>query len=181
VRIFLLLPTTPTRAISGRSRPMRAGFPTGTHRCRSSEEVHSLLGRRVCVYRERRTFSQKLWLSFETHFRFCLLYTLIHGTYSVITLTWISYLVLYAYVCVFAYSRFIENPPIWSWEINPSFLRWFYHTQCPVKIRKIYFLFPSGFSLNSNFRNLYLNIQSSKNYEISSVGFIFLYLSNKIM
>jgi hypothetical protein len=28
------------------------------------------------------------------------------------------------------------------------------------------------FKLNSNFKNLYLNIQSFKNYEISSVGFI---------
>jgi hypothetical protein len=54
VRIFLL-PATPTRAVSGRSRPRRAGFPTGTHRCRSSEEAHSLLGRRVCAYRERQT------------------------------------------------------------------------------------------------------------------------------
>jgi hypothetical protein len=32
---------------------MRAGFPTGTHRCRLSEENHSLLGKRVCAYRER--------------------------------------------------------------------------------------------------------------------------------
>jgi hypothetical protein len=67
VMIFLL-PTMPTRAVSGRYRPRRAGFPTGTHRCRSSEEVHSLLGRRVCVYHERRTLTQKLWLSFEAHF-----------------------------------------------------------------------------------------------------------------
>jgi hypothetical protein len=28
---------------------------------------------------------------------------------------------------VFAHSCFIENPPIWSWETNPSFLRWFCH------------------------------------------------------
>jgi hypothetical protein len=39
-------------------------------------------------------------------------------------------------------------------------------------IRKIHFLFYFGFSLNSNFENLYLNIQSSKNYEISSIGFV---------
>jgi hypothetical protein len=45
---------------SGRSRPMRAGFPTGTHRCRSSEEAHSLLERRLCAYRERRMLPQKL-------------------------------------------------------------------------------------------------------------------------
>jgi hypothetical protein len=40
-------------------------------------------------------------------------------------------LVLYAYLCVFAHSRFIENPPIWSWETNPSFLRWFCHITLP--------------------------------------------------
>jgi hypothetical protein len=44
VRIFLLLPATSTRAVSGRSRPMRVGFPTGTHMCKLSEEAHSLLG-----------------------------------------------------------------------------------------------------------------------------------------
>jgi hypothetical protein len=38
---------------SGRSRLMRVAFPIGTCRCRSSEEAHSLLGRRVCAYRER--------------------------------------------------------------------------------------------------------------------------------
>jgi hypothetical protein len=50
VRTFHFVPPTPTRAVSGRSRPMRAGFPTGTCRCRSSEETHSLLGRRVSAY-----------------------------------------------------------------------------------------------------------------------------------
>jgi hypothetical protein len=39
----------------------------------------------------------------------------------------ILYMVLYAYMCVFAHSRFVENPPIWSWETNPSFLRCFCH------------------------------------------------------
>jgi hypothetical protein len=28
-------------------------------------------------------------------------------------------LVLYAYLCVFVHSRFVENPPIWSWETKP--------------------------------------------------------------
>jgi hypothetical protein len=32
---------------------MGAGFPTGTHRCRSSEEAHALLGQRVCSYLEK--------------------------------------------------------------------------------------------------------------------------------
>jgi hypothetical protein len=32
------------RAVRGRSKPMRAEFPTRTHRYRSSEEAHSLLG-----------------------------------------------------------------------------------------------------------------------------------------
>jgi hypothetical protein len=38
VRIFLLLVTL-MMAVSGRFRPLRAGFPTGTHMCRSSEEA----------------------------------------------------------------------------------------------------------------------------------------------
>jgi hypothetical protein len=58
VRIFLLLPATLMRVVSGRSRPRRAGFPTGTRTCRLSEEAHSLLGRRACAYRERRTLPQ---------------------------------------------------------------------------------------------------------------------------
>jgi hypothetical protein len=29
---------------------------------------------------------------------------------------------------VFVCSRFTENPPIWYWETNPSFLRWFCHS-----------------------------------------------------
>jgi hypothetical protein len=39
-------------------------------------------------------------------------------------------------VCVFAHSRFIENPPIWSWETNPSFLRWFCHSTPPGRSPK---------------------------------------------
>jgi hypothetical protein len=30
-------------------------------------------------------------------------------------------------VCVFVHSRFVKNLLIWSWETNPSFLRWFCH------------------------------------------------------
>jgi hypothetical protein len=44
--------------------------------------------------------------------------------------------------------------------------------QKPFKKLKIHFYFSFGFKLNSNFKILYLNIQSFKNYEISSVGFI---------
>jgi hypothetical protein len=44
--------------------------------------------------------------------------------------------------------------------------------QKPFKNKKFLFYFSFGFKLNSNFKNLYLIIQSSKNYEISSVGFI---------
>jgi hypothetical protein len=29
---------------------------------------------------------------------------------------------------VFVYSRFVENPLIWFWQTNPSFLSRFYHT-----------------------------------------------------
>jgi hypothetical protein len=47
---------------------MRTGFPTGTHRYWSYEEAHSLLGRRVCAYRERWTLLQNSELSFEASF-----------------------------------------------------------------------------------------------------------------
>jgi hypothetical protein len=60
VKIFLLLSATPMRAVSGRSRLMKVGFLTETHRHRSSEEAHTLPGRRVCARRERRTLSHKL-------------------------------------------------------------------------------------------------------------------------
>jgi hypothetical protein len=40
----MLLSATSTRAVNGRSRSMRARFPTRTHMCRSFEEAHSLLG-----------------------------------------------------------------------------------------------------------------------------------------
>jgi hypothetical protein len=43
VRIFLLLSVMSMRAVSGSSRLMRAGFPTGTRMHMSSKEVHSLL------------------------------------------------------------------------------------------------------------------------------------------
>jgi hypothetical protein len=49
------------------------------------------------------------------------------------------------------------------------------------EFKKILFYFSFGFKLNSNFKNLYPNIQSSKSYEISSVGFIIFDLSNKII
>jgi hypothetical protein len=64
VRIFLLS-ATPMRAVSGRSRPMRAGLPTGTHRCRSSEEAPSLLGRRVCLSWETSAFTKTLIISWS--------------------------------------------------------------------------------------------------------------------
>jgi hypothetical protein len=46
-------------------------------------------------------------------------------------------MILYAYMCVFAHSRFVENPPIWSWETNSSFLRWFCHTLLPPYLQSI--------------------------------------------
>jgi hypothetical protein len=46
---MFLLPVMLMRAVSGRSRPMRAGFTTETHRHRSSDGAHSLLGQRVCA------------------------------------------------------------------------------------------------------------------------------------
>jgi hypothetical protein len=52
---------------------MRAGFPTGTRRCRSIEEAHSLLGRRECAYRERHRFRKNSDISAEASFTFHLL------------------------------------------------------------------------------------------------------------
>jgi hypothetical protein len=48
---------------------------------------------------------------------------------------------------------------------------WF-RPKSSLKIKKFLFYFSFGFKLNSNFKILYLNIQSSKNYETSSIGFI---------
>jgi hypothetical protein len=67
VRI-LLLPVMPMRAVSGRSSPMQAGFPTGTHRRRSFDEAHSLLGRRVCASHEGKPLPQNSVLSLEVLF-----------------------------------------------------------------------------------------------------------------
>jgi hypothetical protein len=124
VRILLLLPATLMRAVSGRSRPMRAGFPTGTHRCRSFKEAHSLLGPWLCAYHERWTLPQNAELPFEASFGaspFVNSNTW-HLIYNNFNLNLIWYCML---ICVvFVYSHFAENSPIWSWETNPSFLRW---------------------------------------------------------
>jgi hypothetical protein len=52
---------------------------------------------------------------------------LIHGTQIVITTSELKYHGIVCLCVAFAHSRFIENPLIWSWEMNPSFLRWFCH------------------------------------------------------
>jgi hypothetical protein len=52
---------------------MRAGFPTGTHRYRSNEEAHSLLGRRECAYCERHHFRKNSVISVEASFELHLL------------------------------------------------------------------------------------------------------------
>jgi hypothetical protein len=52
---------------------MRAGFSTGTHRCRSTEKTHSLLGRRECAYHERHRFLKNSDISFEASFELHLL------------------------------------------------------------------------------------------------------------
>jgi hypothetical protein len=36
-------------------------------------------------------------------------------------------------MCVFVYSRFIENPLVNLEATNPSFLRWFYHTKAYLR------------------------------------------------
>jgi hypothetical protein len=52
---------------------MRVRFPTETHRCRSTEEVHSLLGRRESAYRERHRFRKNSDISIEASFELHLL------------------------------------------------------------------------------------------------------------
>jgi hypothetical protein len=59
--------------VSGKSRPMRAEFPTGTHMCRSTEEAHSLIGRRECAYHERHPFHKNSDISVEASFELRLL------------------------------------------------------------------------------------------------------------
>jgi hypothetical protein len=126
VRIFIFLLVTPTRAVSGKFRPMSAGFPTGICMCRSSEEAHSLLGWRVCAYRETQRFRKTLiylwsifWVSSFVNSN--TLYLICNNYF----ITWISWYCML--MCVFVHSQFIENPPVWSWEINPCFLGGFCH------------------------------------------------------
>jgi hypothetical protein len=131
VRIFLLLPAIPMMAVSGRSRPMRAGFPTRTRSCRSFEEAHSLLGRRVCAYRERQCFRKTLIYLLK---HFLASFFINSNTWHLICnnnfITWISwYCVL---VCVFVHSHFIENPPVGSWETNPCFFRGVLSHKCSL-------------------------------------------------
>jgi hypothetical protein len=52
---------------------MRVVFPTGTHRCKSIEEAHFLLGRRECAYRERHRFLKNSDISVEASFELRLL------------------------------------------------------------------------------------------------------------
>jgi hypothetical protein len=52
---------------------MSDGFPTGTHRCRSTEEAHSLLGSRECAYHERHRFRKNSDISVEASFELRLL------------------------------------------------------------------------------------------------------------
>jgi hypothetical protein len=58
-------------------------------------------------------------------FNFCKLNTR-HWNYNNYFINWISWYCMLR--VVFVHSRFVENPPIWSWQTNPSFLRWFYHS-----------------------------------------------------
>jgi hypothetical protein len=52
---------------------MRARFPTGTHRCTSTEEAHSLLGQRECAHCERHSFRKNSDISVEASFELHLL------------------------------------------------------------------------------------------------------------
>jgi hypothetical protein len=135
VRILLFLPATLTRAVSGRFRPMRAGFPTGTHRCRSTDEAHSLLGWRECAYRERHRFRKKLWYICWSIFwaSFFVNRKTWHLICNNCFITWISWYCML--MCVFVHSRFVENPPIGSWEINLCFFRWVL-SQVPILMQE---------------------------------------------
>jgi hypothetical protein len=50
---------------------------------------------------------------------------LIHCTQTIITTFPLKYQGIVCLCVVFAHSCFIENPLIWSWEMYPSFWRWF--------------------------------------------------------
>jgi hypothetical protein len=131
---FLLLLAMPMRAVSGRSRSMRAGFSTGIHRHMSSKETYSLLGWISCAWCERKPLSQKLCFTFWSTPFASTCVNLIHCTQTVITTFQLKYHGIICLCVVFAHSRFIENILIWSWEMNPSFWRWFYHSWYQSKI-----------------------------------------------
>jgi hypothetical protein len=105
---------------------MRVGFPTGTCGHRSSEEAHSLLGWRVCAWSWENVASTKtlcyLWS--------CLLtFHLLYSNTCHLTCNNLNFYFIYGIVCLsvaFAYSRFVD-PLIWSWDMDPLFLRWFCH------------------------------------------------------
>jgi hypothetical protein len=121
--MFLLLLAMPMRVVRGRSRPMRAGFPTRAHKLRSFDGAHSLLLWRVCTLRERWITSAKTLLHpLKCSFAFKLMYlNTWHLNYNNNFITWITwYCMLHV---VFVLSRFTENPPIWSWEMNAYFFR----------------------------------------------------------
>jgi hypothetical protein len=133
VRIFLL-PATLMRAVNGRSRPMRVGFPTRTRRCRSSKEAHALLWQRVYASRERSILPQNSNLSFEASFGASpfVNYNTWHLICNYFNLNFIWYCML---ICVvILYSRFTDNPPDMILGDNLSFLRWFYHNPCATAI-----------------------------------------------
>jgi hypothetical protein len=52
---------------------MRTSFPSRTHKYKSTEDVHSLLGRRECAYRERHRFRKNSDISVEASFELRLL------------------------------------------------------------------------------------------------------------
>jgi hypothetical protein len=104
VRMLLLLLMMLMRAVSGRSRPMRARFPTGTRMHRSSEGDHSLLGWRMCAWRERNHFRKTLFYLLKCSFGFKSLY---HNTWYTncnnYFITWISrYCMLTCFICAFS-------------------------------------------------------------------------------
>jgi hypothetical protein len=80
-------------------------------------------------------------------------------------------MVLYAYMCVFVHSRFVENPPIWSWDTNPSFLRWFYHKipwECQVRHHQWLSYVPSAINSFASLGNYLGEIKCRNWNEVNS-------------
>jgi hypothetical protein len=81
---------------------------------------------------------------------------------------------MYAYVCVFAHSHFVENPPIRSWETNPSFLRWFCHRDTYAREERVQSLIQAtliglnnhNFSIQQPLNMLFKKVKLHKDFRL---------------